>query len=79
MLFGATGYGFFLYGKKQRTVVPLAAGVVLCVCLYFIESVYVLVAVGLVLVTIPYLACMRRILSWAEDVLAVKQINKEAR
>lgn len=57
MLFGAIGFGFFLYGKKQRTVVPLITGIVLCVFPYFIENVYVLVGVGLLLVAIPY--CVR--------------------
>lgn len=55
MLFGAIGFGFFLYGKKQRAVVPLITGIVLCVFPYFIENVYVLV--GLLLVAIPY--CVR--------------------
>ncbi len=54
MLFGAIGFGFFLYGKKQRAVVPLITGIVLCVFPYFIENVYVLVGVGLLLVAIPY-------------------------
>lgn len=54
MLFGAIGFGYFLYGKKQRAVVPLGTGILLCVIPYFIENVYVLVVVGLVLVAIPY-------------------------
>lgn len=58
MLFGAIGFGFFLYGKKQRAVVPLITGIVLCVFPYFIESVYVLVGVGLLLVAIPYFVRM---------------------
>ena len=58
MLFGAIGFGFFLYGKKQRTVVPLITGIVLCVFPYFIENVYVLVGVGLLLVAIPYFVRM---------------------
>ena len=58
MLFGAIGFGFFLYGKKQRAVVPLITGIVLCVFPYFIENVYVLVGVGLLLVAIPYFVRM---------------------
>ena len=57
MLFGAIGFGFFLYGKRQRAVVPLITGIALCVFPYFIENVYVLVGVGLLLVAIPY--CVR--------------------
>ena len=54
MLFGAIGFGFFLYGKKQKTIVPLITGIALCVVPYFIANVYVLVGVGVILVAIPY-------------------------
>jgi len=30
MLFGAIGIGYFLYGKKQKAIVPLCVGIVLC-------------------------------------------------
>jgi hypothetical protein len=55
LLFGSIGFGFFIYGKKQKAVVPLIAGIVLCVVPYFIANVYVLVGVGVVLVMIPFL------------------------
>ena len=54
MLFGAIGFGFFLYGRKQKAVVPLIAGIALSVVPYFIANVYVLVMVGVILVAIPY-------------------------
>jgi hypothetical protein len=54
MLFGAIGFGFFLYGRKQKTVVPLITGIALSVVPYFIANVYVLVIVGVILVAIPY-------------------------
>jgi len=54
LLFGSIGFGFFLYGKKQKAVVPLITGIALCVVPYFIANVYVLVSVGVVLVAIPY-------------------------
>jgi hypothetical protein len=54
LLFGSIGFGFFLYGKKQKAVVPLIAGVVLCVIPYFIANVYILVTVGVVLMAIPF-------------------------
>jgi len=56
MLFGAIGFGFFLYGKKQRAVVPLIVGIALCVVPYFVANVYALVMVGVILVAIPYFA-----------------------
>jgi len=54
LLFGSIGFGFLLYGKKQKAVVPIIAGIALCVVPYFIANVYVLVLVGLVLMAIPY-------------------------
>ena len=54
MLFGAIGFGFFLYGKKQKLVVPLCVGIALCVVPYFIADVYVLVLIGVVSMAIPY-------------------------
>ena len=55
LLFGSIGFGFFIYGKKQKAVVPLVTGIVLCVAPYFITNVYVLVGVGVILVAIPFL------------------------
>jgi uncharacterized membrane protein len=54
MLFGAIGIGYFLYGKKQKAIVPLCVGIALCAFPYFIANVYVLVGVGMILVAIPY-------------------------
>ena len=54
MLFGAIGVGFFIYGKKQKAVVPLFTGVALFVFPYFLSNVYLLVTVGAVLVALPY-------------------------
>ena len=54
LLFGSIGFGFFLYGKKQKAVVPIITGIALCVVPYFIANVYVLVGVGVILVAIPY-------------------------
>jgi predicted membrane protein len=54
LLFSSIGLGFFLYGKKQRAVVPLVCGLVLMIYPYFIPNVLALVAIGLVLTAIPY-------------------------
>jgi predicted membrane protein len=54
MLFGAIGLGFFIYGKRQRAIVPFVVGVTLFIFPYFISNVYLLVLVGVVLVAIPY-------------------------
>jgi hypothetical protein len=54
LLFGSIGLGFFIYGKKQRVVVPLVCGLALMVYPYFVSNVTLLVGVGVVLIVIPY-------------------------
>jgi hypothetical protein len=54
LLFGSIGFGFFIYGKKQKAVVPLVTGIALCIVPYFITNVYILIGVGVVLMAIPY-------------------------
>ena len=54
LLFSSIGLGFFLYGKKQRAVVPLVCGLVLMIYPYFIPNLMLLVAIGAVLIAVPY-------------------------
>jgi hypothetical protein len=54
VIFGSIGLGFFVYGKKQKTVIPLFCGIGLMVFPYFISNMYVLVISGVVLVALPF-------------------------
>ena len=54
LLFSSIGLGFFLYGKKQRAVVPLTCGLALMIYPYFVPNVYALAAIGIVLTAVPY-------------------------
>lgn len=54
LLFGSIGLGFFVYGKKQRMIVPLICGLALMVYPYFMPNTVALVLTGLVLLAIPY-------------------------
>ena len=54
MIFGSIGLGFFIYGKKQKALVPFLVGVLLFIFPYFIANTYMLVFTGCVLVGIPY-------------------------
>jgi hypothetical protein len=54
LLFSSIGLGFFLYGRKQRAVVPLVCGVALMIYPYFIPNVSALIAIGIALAAIPY-------------------------
>ena len=54
LLFSSIGLGFFVYGKKQRMIVPLICGLALMVYPYFMPNTVALVLTGLVLLAIPY-------------------------
>jgi hypothetical protein len=54
VLFSSLGMGFFLYGKKQKAIVPLVCGLALMVYPYFVANTIALVLVGAGLVAIPY-------------------------
>lgn len=54
MIFGSVGLGFFVYGKKQGAIVPVACGLALMIFPYFVSSTALLVLVGAALMAIPY-------------------------
>jgi hypothetical protein len=54
LLFGSIGLGLFMYGRKQRAVVPLLCGLVLLVVPYLISSAWLLLVIGGGVVAIAY-------------------------
>ena len=54
LLFSSIGVGFFIYGKKQRMAVPLVCGLVLIIYPYFVSNNFLLVALGVILIAVPY-------------------------
>ncbi len=54
MIAGAFGVGYFIYGKKQRKLVPMIAGVLLCIYPYFTDNLWVLLAIGAALLAAPF-------------------------
>jgi hypothetical protein len=54
LLFSSIGLGFFVYGRKQRAVVPLVCGLALMVFPYFISDTILLVVIGAALTVLPY-------------------------
>ncbi|MDQ7003089.1 MAG: hypothetical protein Q9N02_10470 [Ghiorsea sp.] len=54
LVFGAVGFAFFTYGRKQKAVVPLITGVALMVLPYFTTNITILLCSGLALLAIPY-------------------------
>ena len=54
LIFGSVGLGFFMYGKKQNALVPLACGLALMIFPYFVSNTLLLVAIGAALMAFPY-------------------------
>jgi hypothetical protein len=54
VVFGSIGFGYFIYGKKQKAVIPLISGIGLMVYPYFISNVFIFVAIGIVFVAMPF-------------------------
>jgi len=54
LLFGSIGLAFFIYGRKQKAVVPLVCGLALMVFPYFVSNMLLLVGIGAILIAIPY-------------------------
>ena len=54
LVFSTVGLGFFMYGKKQKVLVPLICGLVLMIYPYFMSNAIVLVVIGIALTAVPY-------------------------
>jgi hypothetical protein len=51
---GAIGAAYIVYGGRQKKFVPVIAGVLLCTCPYFIDSLLWLCVVGALLMAAPF-------------------------
>ena len=58
VLFGSVGLGYFVYGKKQRAVVPLLCGIALMILPYFVSNAWLLVVLGAAIAALPYFVRM---------------------
>ena len=58
MFFGAIGVGFFIYGKKQKRLVPFISGIALMVVPYFVDGTGALVALCFAFMALPYFVRM---------------------
>lgn len=55
VIFGSVGMGYLVYGKKQQKGVALIAGLLLCGIPYFISNILLLVAIGLLIMAVPFI------------------------
>jgi len=58
LLFGSIGLGFFVYGRRQKMVVPLLTGVALMILPYCVSNTILLVVLGVGFVAVPYFVRM---------------------
>ena len=54
VVFGSIGLGYFMYGKKQKVLVPLVCGLVLMLFSYFVENTFLLITIGSIFSIAPY-------------------------
>ena len=54
VIFGTIGLGYFVYGKKQKAIIPFISGFGLMAVPYFVSNVYILVLLCLLLLVLPY-------------------------
>ncbi|BCE00313.1 hypothetical protein TYM08_P0376 [Marinicellulosiphila megalodicopiae] len=53
VLFSGIGIGYFIYGKKQKKIVPFCVGIALFGYTYFMPNVISIIVVGVVLILLP--------------------------
>lgn len=54
IIFGSIGLGYFVYGKKQKAIIPMLSGIGLMAFPYFISNIYIMILIGIVLAAVPY-------------------------
>ena len=54
VILGSIGLGFFVYGKKQKSAIPLLSGIGLMVLPYFISNLYLLILSSIILIAVPF-------------------------
>ncbi len=50
LIWGSVGFGYFIYGKKQQSFVPMIGGILMIVASYFASSALImsLISIGLI-------------------------------
>jgi hypothetical protein len=55
VIFGSFGLGFFVYGKRQKVIMPLISGIGLMVLPYFLSNLTLLILSGIILIALPFI------------------------
>ncbi len=48
------GMGYIVYGRKQKRGIALVSGFALCAFPYFVSNIFLVIAIGIVLMAVPY-------------------------
>ena len=54
VVFGSVGLGFFVYGKRQKAIIPFISGIGLMLGPYIIANVFLLVITGFFFIALPF-------------------------
>ncbi len=54
VLYGAIGFGYVVYARRQQKGIALLSGIALCAFPYFISNIVLLILIGLVLIALPF-------------------------
>ena len=55
LLFGSIGVGYFIYGRRQRKLMPFVSGIGLILAPMFVYEIGYLLALGVALLILPIL------------------------
>lgn len=55
LVFSSIGMGYFVYGKKQESFVPMLSGIALMVYPYFIYNSIACIIIGVILMATPFI------------------------
>jgi len=59
LLWGSIGFGYCIYGKKQREIVALAGGMAMIAVSYLVSSALLMSLLSIVLMVVVYLLLRR--------------------
>ena len=59
LIWGSVGFGYFIYGKKQSSWPPMAAGLLMMVASYFAGSALLMSFISLALIVAVYFLLKR--------------------
>lgn len=54
LIWGSVGFGYFLFGKKQQSFIPMVAGILMMLASYFAPSAMVMSLISVVLILAVY-------------------------